>query len=208
MIIHPKVHLDHLQRMADFHRWGYAISEALHAGGGEIFIREHMEHNASKSTQLIHNNAFLEAVLKFMTNRRSWGSWGGYIREVWELMAEIAGHGKKHASFPKTPRMLRQELMRIKNALGKRNIAYQISEKHDEKGFRISFRKNEILLDQQAFAGCSKPEPNQIGSCFLQPWREIVNTLHILGGENLHIPHSSLLLQMKITQTEVGVETK
>jgi hypothetical protein len=137
MALYPQVQVSELPRLADFYQWGCAIAEAL-GGMGSQFQEAFLRNIASKGAQLVHGDAFLEAVLRFMHRREVWR---GYVKDAWEILARIAGPDARDASFPKSPRMLRQSLGRIRGTLDKNGITCTISDRHDEKGFPISFRK-------------------------------------------------------------------
>lgn len=135
--VYPTVELITLSRMADFTRWGYAITEALGKDGNE-FLDAYRSNINRQNEEIIQCNTLAQAVLTFMAERDS--SWSGTIKEAWEKFRDISNADKKDNTFPKSNRTLRKHLERIKSNLIDYGITYKIG-KREGKGNPITFQK-------------------------------------------------------------------
>lgn len=137
MAIYPNVKLRCLPRMADFARWGYAITEAL-GKSGQDFIRAYQNNINQQNEEVIQGNTLAQAMLQLMSDKLLWS---GTYKEAWTELDELASPNKSDTTFPKTERTLRKHLDRIKPNLIDQGISYILGAR-GEKGYKITFQKN------------------------------------------------------------------
>lgn len=138
MAIYPTVKLDNLPRMADFARWGMAISRALGYADSD-FISAYKGNIEAQNSEVINSNTLAQAVIGFMQNKERWD---GTVKDAFEKLAEIVTVAKEDKTFPKLPNKLRGHLNRIKSNLLDYGIRFQITDydtKH--KGCPMFFQK-------------------------------------------------------------------
>lgn len=136
--IYPQVKLSTLPRMADFARWGYAVTEALRKDGMN-FLKAYRGNIDRQNEEVVQNNTLAQAVLTLLAERESWE---GTVKGAWETMSVIAAPEKTDPTFPKSARTLRKHLERIKSNLIDYGVTYRIGKKTRE-GYPIDFQKNE-----------------------------------------------------------------
>lgn len=134
--IYPSVKLSTLPRMADFAKWGYAIAEALGAGGAK-FLQAYETNIQKQGEEVIEGNTLAQAVLTFMAQR---DSWTGTVKIAWLSLKELADPDKADPTFPKAERMLHAYLDRIKANLIDQGIAYSVG-KREGRGMPLTFKK-------------------------------------------------------------------
>ena len=143
MKIYKKTELACLPRMADFARWGYAITEALGIKGKQ-FLKAYQSNIDRQNEEVIENSTLAQSVFMLLEDE---SEWNGTIAEAWkELHEKVNPDGNKSFlrndySFPKTPRTLRKYLERIKTNLLDYGISFHKG-KRTEKGQEIYFLKD------------------------------------------------------------------
>ena len=118
MTIYPTVKLSNLPRMADFMRWGYAISEAL-GGLGQEFLHEYTGNRNIQNEEAIANHPVAKLIAELI-NSRPTGEWYGLYSDLYkklEFMAEEFGISTKHKSFPANSIVLSKRITEIKSNL-------------------------------------------------------------------------------------------
>jgi hypothetical protein len=138
--IHSGINLSQLPRMADFAKWGYAITEAL-GHKGDDFMKAYQQNVERQNEEVIQYNTLAQTVVSFMNDK---DTWNGMIKEVWEELQTIAAPDKKDSTFPKTHRTLRKYLEKIKPNLMDIGITYEISGR-SASGYPIAFQKSTDL---------------------------------------------------------------
>lgn len=133
---YPDVRLEKLPRMADFAKWGFAITLALGKDGND-FLNAYDLNIEKQNEEVILNNTLAQAVLQLMSDTVTWD---GTIKEAWQRLNEIANPNKLDNTFPKTERSLRKHLNRIKTNLFDVGVTYNIG-KRDENGIPIYFQQ-------------------------------------------------------------------
>jgi hypothetical protein len=124
MKIYPYVELKQLLRMADFSKWGYAISEAL-GYGGDTFIDALQVNESRKNEETIIANPIAAAVKDFMSSRNKWE---GTITTLLDRLSTVAVQLKldtRTGSWPKASNALSRRLREIKSDLEFIGIAYE-----------------------------------------------------------------------------------
>ena len=153
MKIYKQTELANLPRMADFARWGYAITEALGRDGSE-FLKDYQSNIDRQNEEVIQNNTLAQSVFMLLKDK---DEWDGTIKEAWEeLHEQVNPDGDKSFlkhdySFPKTPRTLRKHLERIKTNLLDYGISFHLGER-TERGYEIFFCKNSNFNSFSTFA--------------------------------------------------------
>jgi len=128
--IHPTVKLDQLHRMADFVKWGCAISEALgidkkkFLAAYDVNVEIHTEEAARSSP-------VAEVVLKFMDGKLSWeGSPSELYSELLEKAKEM-GVSTRQKAWPKAPNTLIRRINELVPALAQ--FGYEVVETRKNK---------------------------------------------------------------------------
>jgi hypothetical protein len=145
MAIYPTVNLTHLPRMADFVKWGYAISQALGKDGAN-FLRAYQGNIERQNEEVIQSNTLAQSVLILMNESESWE---GTIKIAWNTLRDIADPNKADYTFPKTERMLRKHLERIKTNLMDVGVTFEIGTRTRD-GVPISFQKVRDFASQSS----------------------------------------------------------
>lgn len=86
LALYPTVKLDRLPRMADFTRWGYAISEAS-GFGGKAFVEAYSRNIEVQHDEAIEANPIAQVIVEFMKDK---GSWKGTPAQLYRLLTNIA----------------------------------------------------------------------------------------------------------------------
>lgn len=141
MTIYPDVQLNKLSRMADFTRWGYAISEAM-GYGGERFLTAYRNNQSSSNEEAIYSHPVASTVVSFMRKRNKWkGSVADLLRQL-EYEAGIEKIDMNVKSWPKAAHILSRRLKEVKSNLGEKGITFNIRPAGDSKEITILATKN------------------------------------------------------------------
>ena len=138
MAIYPTVNLKYLHRMADFTKWGYAITKAL-GKDPNIFLKDYAINRSRQNEEIIQDSTLAQAVLKLVDK---FSNWDGTLKDALELLSALVNPDKADNTFPRTERSLRQYLERLETNLNDYGIEFKIGKKIS-KGIPISFRKVE-----------------------------------------------------------------
>jgi hypothetical protein len=168
MLIYPEVKLRNLPRMADFMRWGYAITRAL-GEDGEAFLHAYQGNIEKQNEEVIQNNTLAQAVIALMSDK---DDWEGTIKVAWVTLYSHVQPNKLDTTFPRTERSLRRHLERIKTNLIDAGIKFQIGTRTYE-GIPITFQKVSDLssLSTHSSQIISKNEDNEVNVDNLQSFR-------------------------------------
>ena len=134
MMIHPLLELKWLPRMADFARWGYAISEAT-GGGGEAFLDAYQRNIYGAVEEAIQADPVAAAVMEFMNTHECWD---GTLTELLEELQEIPGVDSKAKNWPKRPHTLSRRINKMRSALADVGIKTEPYRKNDGRYLSIS----------------------------------------------------------------------
>ncbi len=138
MRIYPTLRLDRLPRMADFARWGYAITEAT-GKSGEQFLAAYYRNIKGAVEEAVLGDQVGAAVVDFMNEREYWD---GTATELLKLLSELPGIDVKSKYWPKRPHTLTRRLNKIKSALADYGITVEPWRKGSTRG--VSLRKKTI----------------------------------------------------------------
>jgi hypothetical protein len=147
MTRYPHVSLNTLSRMADFSRWGYAITEAL-GRNGEEFNRAYQSNIERQNEEVIQNNTLAQAVLRFMSETE--GIWAGTVEGFYLQLQQMITPSKEDKSFPKYPNKLRGALNKIKPNLLDCGITFEIDPSHARDGVHIRVFKDKSISTQSS----------------------------------------------------------
>ena len=114
--IFPTVQLDGLTRMADFHRWGYAISEVI-GFGGDAFIEAYTENVNSQSQETLKASLVAHVLLTFMMGRDEWSGTPAALLSYLNETAESLGISIRVKEWPKRPHILTRRLNELAPSL-------------------------------------------------------------------------------------------
>ncbi len=136
MAIYPDIKIETLFRMADFTRWGAAISVALGINPKE-FIEAYGANIERQNEEVILNSALAQAVLSLMNSR---DKWEGTIKEALSALIEIAQPEKGSKDFPRAEKSLRKHLNRLKVNLRDAGVTFDIGQRA-ASGIPIAFQR-------------------------------------------------------------------
>ncbi|MGO9601556.1 MAG: bifunctional DNA primase/polymerase [Isosphaeraceae bacterium] len=136
----PDVHLDRLPRMADFARFGEAVSRSQGWGDG-AFLRAYRKNIEGVTESAAEASPVATAILKLMTERIE-DEWQGTSGELLAaLTGQINEREAKAKGWPQTPRKLSNELIRLAPVLRRLGIAYTRLESRTNKGRKVILSK-------------------------------------------------------------------
>ena len=116
--LYPESNLPRLFRMADFTRWGCAITMALGCDPA-AFIRAYEANIKTQNDEVLGSNAVTHALCSFMKDRNGWqGSAAELLNEL-EFIAEDLHINVKDQSWPKAGNILTRKLNILKPNLRK-----------------------------------------------------------------------------------------
>ena len=125
MLIYPTVDLKELPRMADFCRWGYAIGEALHKGGGKQFLEEYAENRAIQNMEAINNDPVAALVVAYMETQKEWNGTPTTLFNQLKFIAHEHGINTNSKAFPQDAPRFSKRLNGIKSNLEAAGISFE-----------------------------------------------------------------------------------
>lgn len=138
--IYPTLELKNLFRMADFTRWGYAITEAMGLDG-ETFLEAYGENVEAQSIETLNASILAHVLLKFMEKQKD-GFWQGEPTELYIYLqgqAEELGISTRQKAWPKASYVMTRRLNELSPSLPA--AGYQIDTEHTGKKRRITIYK-------------------------------------------------------------------
>ena len=149
MAIYPTVKIESLPRMADFTRWGWALSEAL-GYGGQAFIDAYTRNISRTNENAINEDPVAAAVVAFMRDRSEWQGYVAKLLIELERVAEDEKINVKAQRWPKAAHVLTSRLKEVKSNLEEVGIRYE--RQHDGGGTQIRLENDHSLPDSKATA--------------------------------------------------------
>lgn len=122
MKIHSTVKLDRLPRMADFARWGYAITEAI-GGSGEKFMNVYYQNIAGAVEEAVLADQVSASILEFMNDK---GQWEGTSTDLLKFLSDLPDIDTKAKSWPKKSHTLTRRINKMKSALADSGIKAEV----------------------------------------------------------------------------------
>jgi len=111
MALYPSVEVPGLFRMADFTKWGIAITEAM-GEDPERFIEAYRENIAKQGLAAIQASVVAEVLIRHMETQAE-RSWSGTASQLWSALNEMAEAMKistRQKAWPRNPQVLSRRL--------------------------------------------------------------------------------------------------
>ncbi len=132
MAIYPTVNLAQLPRMADFARWGYAITEAS-GKDGELFLTAYQANQDESNEEALASHPVASSVIAFMKKRTSWKGSVSVLLSKLEECAEKEKISTNSKLWPRAAHILSRRLKEVKSNLEDVGITYSIRHGGDSK---------------------------------------------------------------------------
>jgi len=163
MALMPTVKIDHLPRLADFAKWGYAIAEAL-GNSGEKFLEDFTRNVEHQNESVTEKNVLSQSILTLMVDESAYLN---TVADTHKELKKIAGEDAKDTTFPKLPHHLRSQLERLRSTLHEHGISYQFFDRQ-KTGVKILFNKAGSSASSGTPAS-PEPVPNRLISGMDEP---------------------------------------
>lgn len=137
MEIFPSVQLTHLPRMADFTRWGYAITEAL-GQKGEVFLKAYQANQNKSNEETLASHPVASAIIALMEKKDSWDGSVSTLLDALESTAAKEKINTNSKSWPKAAHILSRRLKEVKSNLESVGITYAIRHAGNTKNIKIT----------------------------------------------------------------------
>ena len=135
MKILPTVKLQKLQRLADFHLFGYAVAEAMKTGLGKKF-NEVLEDNKTRQMEITCQNAMIISLVEdFLKNEEDEGYWKGTMSLFYKSLRDFMNQQNMTEEIY-NPRTYPKEANHLSRALHQYEAAFA------SKGIRFQSKKN------------------------------------------------------------------
>lgn len=121
MKLYPKIKIKTMYRMADFTKWGCAISEALGVGK-ESFLSAYDENVRNQTEEAAHSSPVAEVLLKFMQSKEEWEGTPSQLYSELRKTAKNMGISRAQKAWPKSPNVLSRRLNELTQAILCRNL--------------------------------------------------------------------------------------
>jgi energy-coupling factor transporter ATP-binding protein EcfA2 len=138
MKILPTVKLQKLQRLADFHLFGYAVAEAMKMGLGKKF-NEVLEDNKTRQMEITCQNAMIISLVEdFLKNEEDEGYWKGTMSLLYKSLKDFMSQQNmteeiyNPRTYPKEANHLSRALHQYEAAFASKGIHFQ--SKKNSKG--------------------------------------------------------------------------
>lgn len=138
MKILPTVKLQKLQRLADFHLFGYAVAEAMKTGLGKEF-NEVLEDNKTRQMEITCQNAMIISLVEdFLKNEEDEGYWKGTMSLLYKSLKDFMSQQNmteeiyNPRTYPKEANHLSRALHQYEAAFASKGIHFQ--SKKNSKG--------------------------------------------------------------------------
>jgi len=116
MQLYPEIKLTGLYDMADFTKWGAAITKALGIDPKE-FLQAYRDNKAMQNEEAVSNNAVASAVMALMEDQETWRGTASALLEELEKKAEEEKINIKGKGWPKAANSLSRKLNELKSTL-------------------------------------------------------------------------------------------
>ena len=116
MAIHPTLALKNLPRMADFARWGEAVSQAMGYDPGQ-FLEAYAENVSRQNEVAVETSPVAEAVLAFMEGRSAWEGTPPELLAELTALAEALMLNKKSRKWPAEPSWVWRRIKEVRSNL-------------------------------------------------------------------------------------------
>ncbi len=124
MSIYPTVTLDSMARMADYCKWGFAITEAL-GNSGEDFLAAYKANGELQNEEVLNSNPVAEAVAMLMRGRDQWEGAPTELLQALNNMANLYTIATGTPMWPKAANSLTRRLNTLLPNLEEVGIHYE-----------------------------------------------------------------------------------
>jgi hypothetical protein len=192
--IEPDLESKKLPRMADFARWGRAISEALGVGD-EVFLRLYQDNISQQNEEILSANPVGTALLALMSNETEWDGLISELLSKLEGLCEDLGIDRRSRFWPGAPHILARRIKELEATLAAVGILVEL--KRSNRGRTVSITKSDGTRQRVASLATDENHWDNKSSAssdatFLPRERDIFN-----------IPSSSVGRQKKEGETDI-----
>jgi len=116
--IYPQVELHELFRMADYTKWGYAVTEAMGLDP-EDFIKAYRDNVNLQYLEAVRASPIADVLITFMELMTD-GTWEGTVSQLWTALQNMASQLKistKQKAWPKNSKILSRRLNELSPSL-------------------------------------------------------------------------------------------
>ena len=110
--VYPEIRLDKLNRMADFTRWGAAISEAL-GYNQQDFLNAYSRNILRQSEEAVLNNPVAYSIRQFMNDKTEWEGTAHQLLNELERIAPQFRINTRDNDWPKAPNALARRINEV-----------------------------------------------------------------------------------------------
>lgn len=153
--IHPAVKLDQLHRMADFVKWGCAISEALGVDKKK-FLAAYDVNVELHTEEAARSSPVAEVILKFIGGKLTWE---GSPSELYSKLSEEAkemGVSTRQKAWPKAPNTLIRHINELVPALAQ--LGYEVVETRKDKARNITINTVTTVMTEKVHENDGKKD--------------------------------------------------
>jgi len=199
MEIEPDLERKKLPRMADFARWGRAISEAL-GFEDEVFLRLYQDNISQQHEEILSANPVGTALLALMRNKSGWDGLISELLSKLEDLCEGLGIDRRSRFWPGAPHILTRRVKELEATLAGVGISVEL--KRSNRGRTVSITKSDATGQRVASLATNENHWDNKSSAssdttFLPRERDIFN-----------IPSSSVGLQKKEGERDIDALPK
>ena len=136
MTIYPNVKLNKLGRMADYVRWGYAITQACGIDGDK-FLEAYNNNQNKINDEVVDCNPIATAVFKFMEFRNIYEESASKLLNELNTIAELENIDVRSGKWAKEPNVLSRRLNELKSNLRLGGIEFSTSNTNTGRKIRL-----------------------------------------------------------------------
>jgi hypothetical protein len=147
MEIRPGIEVDRLPRMADFARWGMAISEAIGRGASK-FSEIYSANISQQHEEILDTDPVGLALRTFMADISQWTGLVSELLTELENLSSSLGIDQRSKGWPKAPHIFSRRLNRLETTLA--GVGITIKTERSNRGKIISILKENALNGPEA----------------------------------------------------------
>ena len=181
MNIYPTVQLEKLYRMADFTRWGCAISQAL--GIDQLVFLDAYEDNIRSQSEETLKASLIATVLVAWMDLYPEGVWRGAPSALYDELCEYAEElnvSTRQKSWPKSAHWMMRRLADVEPSL--LSTGYSIEKDRTSKTRIVTIRKT-LGNTVNAVTSVTDNDSNDVKDATLESYSNIINISDVTGIE-------------------------
>jgi hypothetical protein len=155
----PSVNLSHLPRMADFTRWGVAVSLALGYSKAE-FLKAYRNAIAAQHDEALAASMVAQAVLALMASRDMWRGTPSELLAALNKEAEQLQIDTHSRTWPKDPRWVFRRLTEVQINLESAGLLFDRGE-NSNRYIVLSKSTESVVSDVESASGTTSPQHPQ-----------------------------------------------